>query len=261
MKKTLLLLALFAGLISGASAQCTPNPADTLHFGGTVHSYPDTVYAAQSVALTGQVISFNIPQRLSYTLPVVGALAIHIDSLKIDSISGAPSAILDAASPILGTWMNPGQQGCINFTGTTTVHAGDYALTVTGTVRFDTTISAFGVTQHIDTAVSRFPLSSTYPITVHVTGSLGVSEVSESIDLNVYPNPNQGSFTVSVSSTDRINGTLSIVDQLGRTISTQNIDVTGSKQIPLSLGNIAPGAYLLEINNAGSRSVKQFIVK
>jgi len=66
---------------------------------------------------------------------------------------------------------------------------------------------------------------------------------------------------VTVSSDTRINGTMSIVDGLGRTINTQSIDVTGTKQVPLEMSNLSPGAYLLVINADGARSVKQFIVK
>lgn len=220
MKKTFLLLAICAGLVSGASAQCTVTPADTLHFSGTVHSYPDTVYATQSVALSGQVISFVIPRSLSYTatLPIVGqqTLQVPVDSMKIDSVTGAPSAIVDAGNPIFGTWLKPGQQGCISFTGVTTT-AGTYHVTVTGTARLDTTISAFGQSYHLDTAISSFPLSTTYPITVKVSNPAGISDIAEGLALGIYPNPNQGSFTVSVSATDRINGTMSIIDQLGRT--------------------------------------------
>jgi hypothetical protein len=54
---------------------------------------------------------------------------------------------------------------------------------------------------------------------------------------------------------------MSILDQLGRVIKTQNIDVTGTRQIALDLGEISAGAYILMINTAQSKSVKQFIVK
>ena len=54
---------------------------------------------------------------------------------------------------------------------------------------------------------------------------------------------------------------MSVSDQLGRVITSQRIDVTGTKQLPIELGNLSPGAYLLEINTGGGRSVKQFIVR
>jgi hypothetical protein len=66
---------------------------------------------------------------------------------------------------------------------------------------------------------------------------------------------------VTVSSANHINGTMSILDGLGRVVNAQSIDVTGTKQIPLEMSNLSSGVYLLEINAGGSRSVKQFVVK
>ena len=257
MKKALLILSLFAGIASGASAQCTPNPADTLHFNSTVHSYPDTVYAVNAVALSGQVITFNIPSDLSYTVPFIGTLEVPVDSMSIDSITGAPSAIIDAASPVFGTWLKPGQQGCVSFTGTTTVPAGNYSLTVTGTARLDTTIFS----QHIDTVVPHFPLSSTYPMTVNVSNPLGISEISEGLNMSIYPNPNQGKFTLTLSSSEPISGEMTVIDQLGRVVHVESIEINGTRQLPLELANLSPGAYILVVNAGGKRSVQQFIIQ
>jgi len=89
----------------------------------------------------------------------------------------------------------------------------------------------------------------------------GISSVAAGLDLGISPNPNQGNFTVTISSPTMLNGTLSVVDQLGRTIHTQTTEVTGTKEVPLELGNICRGAYLLVINAGGERRVKQFTVK
>jgi hypothetical protein len=100
-----------------------------------------------------------------------------------------------------------------------------------------------------------------YPYKLSVCYPAGVAEISEGVALNIYPNPNQGTFTVSVSSADHIGGQLTIVDQLGRTIHAQDMDVTGTKQISVDLGRVSPGIYVLMMNTANGRTVRSFSVK
>jgi hypothetical protein len=262
-KKTLLLLILCVGTILGASAQCTP---DTTHFTGTTYVYPSQLPCIYQHTAFAGVVSLKVPDSLDVNNFVSqipsGYVQGHVDSIRIDSITGYPAGISSVSNPALGTtWLHHGQYACANFTGTTTAPAGSYPLTIYGSGCGHFTLPATFGGGTYDSCFQSFNFSRLYPYALQVCYPAGVTEVSEGMNLSVYPNPNQGSFTVSISATDRINGTLSIIDQLGRTINAQNIDVTGTKQLPLSLGNIAPGAYLLEINNNGSRSVKQFIVK
>lgn len=264
MKKTLLLLAVSFGMILGASAQvCTP---DTTHFSGTTYVYPSQLPCIYQHTAFAGVVTLKVPDSLDvnnfFSQIPAGYVQGKVDSIRIDSITGYPAGISSVSNPAVGTtWLHPGQYACANFTGTTTAPAGTYALTIYGAgCGHFTAPATFGGGTY-DSCFQSFNFTRIYPYSLKVCYPAGVAEVSADLHLNIYPNPNQGSFTVTVSSADRINGTLSVVDQLGRTITTQNIDVTGTKQIPLALGNVAPGAYLLEINNAGTRSVKQFIVK
>ena len=94
-----------------------------------------------------------------------------------------------------------------------------------------------------------------------LSNTTGISSVAAGPDIKISPNPNQGNFTVSMSSTTMLNGTMSVVDQLGRTLNTQNIEVNGTKEVPLELGDISPGVYLLFINSGATRTVKQFVVR
>ncbi len=261
MKKTLLLLTLFVGTILGASAQCTPN---TSNFSGSTYVYPASLdTAVVGVAYpAAQVISIEIPDSLplsDFGITVVSGY-VHVDSVRFDSINGYPTGISSVSNPALGTtWLKHGQFACAIFSGTTTATPGSYPLSIKGKGAGHFTYS--GTTY--DSIFPNFNFASVFPYKLNVKAAPtnGISEVAAGVDLNIFPNPNQGNFTVSISSTTTLNGTLSIVDQLGRTITTQGIEVAGTKQIPLELGNIAQGAYLLVINAEGSRSVKQFIVR
>jgi hypothetical protein len=261
MKKSLLVIALLAGFGFGASAQtpaCTP---DTTHFSSNVHVYPDSLPCiSRSTAFSG-VVSIQIPasedaHNLYDTIPA-GLATAYIDSVQIDSITGYPAGISSVSSPSLGTWIYPNRYACAIFSGTTTDVAGNYPLTIygQGCGHFSIPGSPTVYARCISTTLSRF-----FPYSLQVCNAAGISEVLNGVNLAIYPNPNQGTFTVTLSTADRLTGDLMIMDELGRTIHTESVDVTGTKHISLDLGNIAAGSYLLVINTAGGKSVKQFVV-
>lgn len=254
MKKTLLLLSFSVALAFGAYAQCTP---DTTNFGAGVYVYPGTLPCIQQSTTYSETQTVKIPDSLSLT-ELGQTVQGHIDSAQIDSISGYPAGISSMSSPSLGTWLLPGQYECAMFMGTTTATAGNYILTVSGHACGHFTIPIVGGT--FDTCMA-YSFTNSFPDTLKVCGNLGVNSISQDLNLSIYPNPNQGNFTVTISSVSAISGTVSVMDELGRIITTENVEVTGTKQIPLELGNVTPGAYLLVLNSQNGRSVKQFIVK
>jgi hypothetical protein len=254
MKKTLLILSAFVCFALGASAQCT---VDTTNFATGQYLYPSSIPCVHEGAVYSSTQTVKIPDSISYNIPVVGTVQGYVDSVRIDSIIGEPSGITSASSPALGTWIRGGGFACAAFSGTTTAPIGAYALTISGRACGHVTVPVIGL---IDTCTS-YTFTRSYPDTIYVCAPAGISEVSHDVNLNIYPNPNQGNFTVTISSVSQLTGTMSVVDELGRTINTQSLEVSGTKQVPLELGNIAPGAYMLLINGSGVRSVKQFIVK
>ncbi len=260
MKKTLLALALVAGLSFGASAQCTP---DTTHFTSTTKVYPaslPTITTGQS--FTGTV-TMQVPDSLDANYFVsqipAGYAKGYIDSIQITTISGMPGGITTASLPGLGTWLQHGQWSCTTFSGTVngnTVAAGDYTLTISGT--------GCGHISYNGTPYSQcqaFDFTRVYPYKLTVAYPAGIQEVLNGVDMKVFPNPNQGSFNVTISADDRITGDINVLDALGRTIHTEALDVTGTKQIALDLGNVASGVYILMINTANGKAVRQFTVK
>lgn len=249
---------------------------DTTQFSSSVHVYPPVLQCIITNRPYSGQINIQVPDSLDisdviqisgFTIPP-GAGFIHIDSIDITSITGDPTGITSISNPVLGSWLKPSAFACAVFSGTVnaaTTSAGAYPLTISGTAcgYTHTTLHVGGISIpiNVDTCIQNFNFSKSFPYTLNVCYPAGIQQVTEGIDLNIYPNPNQGNFTVSIASSDRVNGTLAVLDQLGRTIKTQNIDMSGSREIPLALGNVSPGAYLLMITTSESRSVKQFIVR
>jgi len=253
MKKTLLLLFLAVGTIFGASAQCTP---DTTHFGGGTYVYPaslDTIHAGQPFTGT---ISIEVPDSLPYSL-LGQSVTGYVDSIRIDSITGDPSGITSQSNPALGVWIQHGRYACATFSGTTSAPTADYPLTISGRACGHITVPVYGL---FDTCTA-YNFNRSYPYKLTVINPSGIADIAKDINLNIYPNPNQGTFTVAIASPDHLVGSIAVVDQLGRVMSTQPLDVYGNKLIPVSMSNLSSGSYLLEINTQNGKSIKQFSVK
>ncbi|MBS1625136.1 MAG: T9SS type A sorting domain-containing protein [Bacteroidetes bacterium] len=258
MKKTLLALALVAGFSYGASAQCTP---DTTHFTSTTKVYP----ASLPNIITGQSFSGTVTMQVPDTMDAgqfisaASGYQAYIDSIQITTISGMPAGITTASLPGLGTWLQHGQWSCTTFSGTanaSTVAAGDYNLTISGTG-----CGHFSIGSTPYSGCQAFTFSRVYPYKLTVAYPAGIQEVLNGVDMKIFPNPNQGSFNVTISADDRITGDINVMDALGRTIHTEALDVTGTKQIALDLGNVSSGVYMLVVNTANGKAVRQFTVK
>lgn len=237
---------------------------DTTHFNSNTHVYPANLPCiVTGTSFSGQ-INIQVPQTIDahdfLALIPAGTAVITVDSVNIQSITGYPAGISSVSNPVLTTWLQPLSYACAHVSGTvngSVTAAGDYALTISG---IGCGHGTFPLVGFIDTCM-QVDFSQVYPYKVSVCYPAGVNEITEGIALNIYPNPNQGTFTVSVSSADHISGQITVLDQLGRVIHTQTVDASGTKQIPMELGHIAPGVYVLMMNTANGKTVRTFSVK
>ena len=228
-------------------------------FINTAYSHQINIKVPDSLDLSSFITGISVPPGQGYA---------HIDSIRINTVTGYPSGLNITTRPSLGVWLKPSDVACAVFAGTVygnTTPAGAYPLTMTGTACGYThtilNIQGNMIPVNIDSCFQNYNFSKVFPYTLNVCYPAGVSQIADGINFNIYPNPNQGIFTVNVSSVDHITGTLSVVDQLGRVIRSQNIDVTGTQQIPMDLGYISTGAYLLIMNTGQNKSIKQFVVR
>lgn len=133
-----------------------------------------------------------------------------------------------------------------------------------GTLRFiaSNTIGNFSVTAsnayYIDNAAMQTPLTSaTY--TININTAVGLQNQTSNSNISIYPNPNNGSFTLSNLNT-REEYNLEVKDVLGRTVYTDVIKSnTSNANIKL---NQAAGVYWLQITSKqGGAEVHKVVVE
>lgn len=80
--------------------------------------------------------------------------------------------------------------------------------------------------------------------------------------LNLYPNPNQGSFTLELQLEKAERLELTIYDMTGRQQNTQLVEgQNGTVQVAINNENLSEGLYFLQIRGKNSAATKRFVVK
>ena len=264
MKKIYSLLAaiiLFAGL---AQAQCTVDQTNTTFFTPAEDSIPCIIQGTPF----SQVIQIHIPASVDahqfIAAAPVGFIILTINYVKIDSIAGFPSGITAALNPISGQF-NGGTNGCVHLSGTTNAALGAYKLTYTGTVSAHIPVVPVLFPNGGDTIVPLSLLTGqvNVPDTLNVCSATNINSFTADLNkaLSVYPNPNNGTFEVTLNGGSRVNGELRIVDVTGRIVYTQNLDVVGFYNTTIDLTKFSKGMYTVQLRTAEGFASKNISVE
>ncbi|WP_289043422.1 reprolysin-like metallopeptidase [uncultured Olleya sp.] len=98
--------------------------------------------------------------------------------------------------------------------------------------------------------------------TVNVQTSLSISEFDFAGSFNVYPNPNNGEFTIELKN-NNLNNKLNVVvyDVRGRKVyNTSFVNSNDFKQT-IKLNNVESGLYLLNVSDGNSAMIKKLVIK
>lgn len=79
--------------------------------------------------------------------------------------------------------------------------------------------------------------------------------------INVFPNPNSGSFTLNFSNVGNTSYKVSIKNLLGQTIITETIDVHGSFEKDYNVSAEGKGIYFLSISNGVNEDTQRIVVR
>ncbi len=91
------------------------------------------------------------------------------------------------------------------------------------------------------------------------TTTLGTADF-ENIPFVLYPNPNQGSFTISFESESAKGVQIVVHDILGKRVYDKTFESTGTFNQNIQLSNVASGIYLVTVIDGERRTVKKVVV-
>lgn len=94
-------------------------------------------------------------------------------------------------------------------------------------------------------------------LTEVVTPLTGMEGLELSQHVSVYPNPNQGSFTIAVDGISSTTLNTEVTDMLGRSMYKQAI-LTGENKFDLSLTS---GVYMVKVSDGNASTVKMMTIK
>jgi hypothetical protein len=157
----------------------------------------------------------------------------------------------------LGTSANINNQLTVNSPLSITVPA-DAALGNT-TMRISTKYTSPGANDYPTSCEVDFD-GEVEDYTVNVLAELSIAEYSLE-NLSVYPNPNQGEFTIQLNSTNSDQLNIQVFDIRGRSIFNNTYNHTGEFSQTINLNNAQSGMYLLNINDGSNTVIKKIIVE
>ncbi len=268
MKKVYTIIAALAMFAGSIQAQCTVD-ANAQTTPGVTPTAANLPCIERSVAYN-QTVQGKIQETGDTTITISGFTVnatFRVDSVILDSITGAPAGIVTTWAPAV---IYGGGNGCVNFAGTTTEAAGTYPLTAWGTAYLRAQASVAGY--NIDTPyvrrgnLNRYSPFGDYSLHVIEQGAsctTGINSLNTELNaaLSVYPNPNNGVFQISLNAGGRVNGELRVIDVTGRVVYNENIDVMGLYNTTVNVSQYSKGLYTIQLRTATGFASKNISVE
>jgi hypothetical protein len=207
-------------------------------FGGSSETlgYADASFAQGSCGGSGlgcpSMVTVNVPADVTFNFP----------SSNVCLNDGAQ--LLTQGAPAGGVYSGIG----VGTNSSGTVFFPALAGNGTYTLTYTVTDSASGCVDFATDAVT-------------VNACTGVEEQTLANGISVYPNPNNGSFTVAVNASAE-NMLIEITDLQGRVIfSSQENNVTPGFSKQIELGNAATGMYLMKVSSGKDQQIQKITVQ
>ncbi len=185
----------------------------------------------------GQIDTVNKPLYI-----LVGTI-VNVLAIPNDTVVVTQSITLDATTPGATYLWAPG--------GETTP-----TITIDGSV--------VGVGSHLYAVTVNTPDGCSQYIIIRIvfTPYTGIAQNKTDLSTILYPNPNQGSFTLEMNSLTPQNISIDITNAMGMKVYSENgITFSGKLVKPINLNKVSAGVYYMSIRNSGKNIVQKFLVK
>lgn len=98
-----------------------------------------------------------------------------------------------------------------------------------------------------------------YAITV--TGTTGIAESKLTENINIYPNPSDGTFSLEIPTVLKSNYQLEVQNLVGQTVAKQALKVSTGQAQEIDLKHLPKGVYLLKVSNEKAAAIKKIIIE
>lgn len=91
--------------------------------------------------------------------------------------------------------------------------------------------------------------------------STSTAQIDQNLIFSVYPNPAQGSTSLTLDANAAQDIQISLIDILGRTVREYSNSQRNGDQYELNINNVVPGTYLIRVDIDGLTAIKKLIVQ
>lgn len=273
MKKLNLILvavcALFLGSFSAATAQvCTIDPQYTEPGLYPLPEDLDCIVRNEPTDITVQFVNFDST--------TVSGVRVRVEYIIIDSINNLPCNITwntSAEGTTPPHRFENQEKGCIRFLGTTQDMAGQYKLGIKvkakvnilpTAVDYDAEALGFRVDVRVkeDLAAACPPIDTTSGATLLNACNVGVNEIAAINAFTFYPNPTNGTASVSFTAAKDASYTARIINIYGQEVTNNVLNVTAGLNVTkVDVSNLAAGVYIYTITDGKNVQTQRFVVE